>query len=220
MEPLVRGALETVDSPQVDTGAAVSPRSDNIVHSFWLERSLGRQRREPSYQLDLSEFGDPYQGSSNKKIKKQVHIEKTSEAEIIEVATPLEGKSLDKVEVGDFTFAKANFGRSTRQTYVSLVKIVTNNLEERVMKDKEDKALLKAKIRQLRQYISDLVHGNPNIALVLPQSTPAEQQNLDQLVNHGKLLDNWVEDFIVTSRHLLAELYQLRCDVHGLRQGI
>lgn len=43
-----------------------------------------------------------------------MHIEKTPKAEIVvEVATPPEGKSLDEVKVGDFTFIKANLGRST-----------------------------------------------------------------------------------------------------------
>lgn len=136
---------------------------------------MGRQRREPSYNLDLSEFGEPYQGRSNKKIKKQVYIEKTLESEIvIEVATPPKGKNLDEVEVSDFTFTKMNLGRTTRETEVSLLKIVTNNLEERVMKDGEDKALLKAENSQLRQYIFYLVHGNSSRALVLPQNTPAE----------------------------------------------
>jgi hypothetical protein len=94
----------------------------------------------------------------------------------MEIAVPPEGRNIDEIEADDFTLVKNNLGKNTRRSDVNMFEVAAENLKERVLKDGEDKAALKAENQQLRQYISNLLHGTSQTTLLLPQilETPAE----------------------------------------------
>lgn len=204
--------------------AAVPPEEvskDTTVS--WLENSLGRVRRRPSYQVSVDDLDNIYQEPPKKKAKKQVHFDKNSDNEIVvETAVPPEDKNRDEVNMDDFVMVKANLGRNTRHADLSLFKVVSENLHERVLKDGEDKAALKAENQQLKLFISNLARGSSQTIQLLPQvlETPADHHQLRQLVICGKETQEWIESFIVRGKEILAQMFQLRENAHELRQGI
>lgn len=87
-----------------------------------------------------------------------------------------------------------------------------------MLKGREDKAALKAEIRQLHQYISSLVHRSDVTATLPPMlEPPAKQGQLNHLVAYGKHLDEWEKEFVARGRSMLIELYQLRYNARELR---
>lgn len=147
-----------------------------------------------------------------------VHVEKNTDMEIVvETTIPPQGKSLDELESQHFEVITVNLGRSTRQTQVDLLQVATDSARDRMLKDREDKATLKAEIRQLRQYISSLVYKSDVTATLPPMlEPPAEQGQLNHLVAYGKRLEEWEEEFVARGRSMLTELYQLQYNAREL----
>ena len=141
------------------------PPSEVRRDSIWLEGFLGRKREKPSYELDFTEFDHVPQDTSAKKLKKQVHIERNADCEIIiETAAPPVEKSIHEVQVEDYTLSQLNLGKTTRQVEADLLGIASVSAQERMAKDGKEKAALKAENQQLRSYITSLIHGTPNVS--------------------------------------------------------
>lgn len=203
--------------------SSTNPSSEISQDSSWIENQLGRKRRQPSYKLDFSYFDHVYQDTPAKKIKKQVHVERNTDKEIIiETTTPPKDKNLDEVEFDDFTLIKVNLGRSTRQADVHFLKVATQSIKERVIRDGEDKAALKAENQQLCHYMSNLMYSTENVTSLLLQmlELPVEKNQLNQLVVYRTHLKDQEEEFITRGCFILSKLYQLRYNAHKLRTHI
>lgn len=133
--------------------------------------------------MDFTDIDDVHQDIVEKKSRKQSHLERNAEKEIVvEIATPVGNKDACDAGVGDFILEKVNLGKSTCQNDMNLLDVATISIKERVAKDGEDKAALKAENLQMRKYISTLLHGTPSIEAWPPQAMEASKSRINWLL--------------------------------------
>lgn len=93
-----------------------------------------------------------------KKPQCQVRMTKIPEENsIVEMAIPLEDKSMQVAEPANFQIVQSYLGLGSLYSDINMLEFIMDNIKERVIKDKEYKIALKVEAKQLREHISHIL---------------------------------------------------------------